>query len=171
MVKGNNNIKTTENLTIQTPWTLSFDEAFGGPKDAVVFNTLQDWTTNSNDAIKHYSGTVKYNTTFKHKLAKNKQLWLDLGEVANMASVKVNGVECGVAWTYPYRVNVTKALKKGNNNLEIAVTNTWANRIIGDQALPEEKRVTKTTAPFRLHDKALSKAGLLGPVMVLEAEK
>jgi len=166
--KGYNGIKTTEALTIETPWTLNFDEAFGGPKEALVFNTLQDWTTNANDAVKHYSGTVKYTTTFKYKPAKSEQLWLDLGEVANMASVKVNGVYCGVAWTYPYRVKVTKALKRGKNKLEIDVTNTWANRLIGDQALPEEKRVTKTTAPFRLQGKELSKAGLLGPVKVLE---
>jgi hypothetical protein len=169
--KGANSIKTKEVLTLQKPWALNFDEAFGGPKETVVFNTLEDWTSNNNDAIKHYSGTVKYSTTFKHKPAKNKQLWMELGEVGNMASVKVNGVDCGVAWTYPYRVNITKALKKGNNKLEIEVTNTWANRLIGDQALPEEKRVTKTTAPFRLQDKGLSKAGLLGPVKVLEEVK
>jgi hypothetical protein len=91
---------------------------------------------------------------------------LNVGKVANIAEVFVNGVNCGIAWTAPYRVDITKALKQGNNQLKIEVTNTWANRIMGDQRLPEDKRITKTNAPYRLEGKPLLEAGLLGPVVI-----
>jgi len=71
----------------------------------------------------------------------------------------------------PYRVDITKALKPGINELKIEVTNTWANRIIADQRLPEEKRITWTSAPFRLQGKPLLPAGLMGPVQVMTENK
>jgi len=86
--------------------------------------------------------------------------------VADIAEVWVNGVNCGVAWTKPYRVEITKALRNGNNELRIGVTNTWANRLIGDHRLPEEKRVTWTNAPYRL-DGNLVEAGLMGEVKII----
>jgi hypothetical protein len=93
-------------------------------------------------------------------------MWLDLGVFANIIEVKLNGQSCGICWTAPFRVRIDQALKTGENKLEIAVTNTWANRIIGDYALPEEKRVTWTTAPYRLEGKPLLPAGLFGPVRI-----
>jgi len=44
------------------------------------------------------------------------------------------------------------------------VANTWANRLMGDNLLPEKDRITWTTAPFRLKDKPLLKAGILGNI-------
>ena len=81
---------------------------------------------------------------------------------ANIASVQVNDIACGFAWTPPYRVEITKALKEGSNNLSIAVTNTWANRLIGDAELPPESRITWTTAPPMPADAKLLPAGLWG---------
>jgi hypothetical protein len=83
--------------------------------------------------------------------AKSGSTW---GSVANMAQVYVNGIDCGVAWTYPYRVNITRAIKPGTNKLSIEVTNTWANRLIGDHAKPEKDRITWTNAPYRLEGNA-----------------
>lgn len=158
-------IETKEVQVLNNPWKLQFDESFGGPKEAVVFKDLSDWSLHADAAIKYYSGTVVYQNQFNWKKTnQNGAVWLELGEVANMAEVIVNGINCGVAWTAPYRVDVSKAIRKGKNNVTIEVSNTWANRLIGDQSLPEEKRITKTTAPFRLEGKALEKAGLLGPV-------
>jgi len=74
-----------------------------------------------------------------------------------------------VAWTYPYRVNISKALKQGKNELKIEVTNTWANRLTGDQALPEKDRITWTNAPYRLDNKLLP-AGLLGTVKLVSLD-
>lgn len=158
-------IETKTIEILKNPWKLKFEENFGGPKQAVVFKDLIDWSLQTDSAIKYYSGTVVYKNQFNWKKNnKNEAVWLELGEVANMAEVIVNGVNCGVAWTAPYRVDISKAIRKGKNDLTIEVSNTWANRLIGDQKLPEEKRITKTTAPFRLEGKPLEKAGLLGPV-------
>ena len=74
-------------------------------------------------------------------------------------------------WTAPHRLDISKAIKKGENKIEIEVTNTWANRLIGDSKLPEDKRITKTTAPFRLEGNPLNPAGLLGPVLIQVEEK
>ena len=152
--------------TISHAWTITFDSAAGGPSKPVVFEQLSDWSTNTNNAIRYYSGTAVYNTTFNRNDTPdaNKRLWLDVGKVYNMASVYVNGKACGVAWTAPYRVDITNAIRPGNNELRIAVTNTWANRLKGDLLLPEKERITSTTAPLWLKDKPLLPAGLLGPV-------
>ncbi len=160
---------TTE--VLKGDWKVSFDTSFGGPSKPVIFEALQDWSKSTDTLIKYYSGTAIYTKTFKHKGVKLKgnkqaQTFLDLGQVANIASVKVNGVDCGTVWTAPYRVDISKALKVGNNELTIEVSNTWANRLIGDQRVPESKRITKTTAPFRLEGKPLLEAGLLGPVSI-----
>lgn len=152
-------------------WKVSFDASYGGPAKPLIFPVLQDWSKSTDTLVKYYSGTAIYTKTFKHKGKKLKgngqeQIFLDLAKVANMAIVKVNGVDCGTVWTAPYRVDITKALKSGDNELSIEVSNTWANRIIGDQRLPEDKRITKTTAPFRLEGKPLLEAGLLGQVSI-----
>ena len=81
-----------------------------------------------------------------------------------MARVRLNGRDLGVVWCAPWRVDVTDALKPGANVLEITVANLWINRLIGDAALPPEKRHTWTTQnPFK-PDSALLESGLLGPV-------
>ena len=75
-----------------------------------------------------------------------------------------------VLWTKPYSINITKAIKQGANTIEIAVTNTWHNRLIGDDLLPQEKRITWTTAPFRLKGKSLLPAGIVGTIKLVVRE-
>ena len=143
---------------------MKFDEAFWGPAKPAIFEELSSWTKNRDSLIKYYSGTAIYTKSFTANPQSGKSYFLDLGTVNNLAEVKVNGISCGTVWTPPFQVDVTKALRKGNNKLTIEVTNTWSNRLIGDHNLPEDKRITKTTAPFRLEGKPLNDAGLLGPV-------
>jgi hypothetical protein len=165
---GRNWIDTKDIQFIQGPWTVTFDTAFGGPAKPVIFDQLIDWTTRSEPGIKYYSGTAVYSTTFDGKaFIKGQRLWIDIGKVAYIADIKVNGVSCGVAWTSPYKVEITNVVKQGLNRLTIEVTNTWANRLMVDHLLPEPERVTKTTAPFRMEGKPLYEAGLLGPVRVV----
>lgn len=170
--KGRNWPEFTALQTINGPWQVQFDTAAGGPVAPVLFSQLADWSKQTNDSIRYYSGTALYRTTIRWnaKKAAGPSIWLQLGEVNNMASVQVNGVDCGVAWTAPYRVNIGRALRPGVNELSIAVTNTWANRLTGDQALPEAQRITHTTAPIRLQGKPLLKAGLIGPVRVVSSK-
>ena len=149
--------------TLSASWTLRFDTAVGGPAGPVIFDSLQDWSQHADSSIRYYSGTAVYTQDFGWK--GKGRVWLDLGHVANIARVVLNGVDCGVAWTPPYRVEITNAIKPGNNVLAIEVTNTWANRLMGDHLRPESKRITWTTAPYHLEGKLLE-AGLLGPVTV-----
>jgi hypothetical protein len=131
-----------------------------------------DWTIRKEFGVRHYSGTAIYSKTIDwNSLSGNTTVWMDLGKVANIAEVYVNEISCGVAWTPPYRVDVTKALKNGKNDIRIEVTNTWANRLIGDHTLPENQRITWTRAPFRLQGKSLLEAGLLGPVTLCVEKK
>jgi hypothetical protein len=152
---------------LKEAWTVRFDNNFGGPVNPVTFDKLQDWSTNENAEIKYYSGTANYSQEFSwHGSSSN--VCIDLGKVDNIAEVYVNGIDCGAAWTYPYRVDISKALRPGTNTIRIEVSNTWANRLIGDNALPQDKRITWTNAPFRLEGKPLLPAGLLGPVRIVE---
>ncbi|MFS2188082.1 glycosyl hydrolase [Mucilaginibacter sp. Mucisp84] len=155
--------------TVQTfsDWQVQFDPKYGGPTKPVMFNQPEDWSHNANDSVKYYSGTAVYNHTFQFIAKTGAKTYLDLGNIANLAEVYVNGVNCGTAWTYPYRVDISKAIQPGENKLTIKVTNTWANRLMGDHALPENKRITWTNAPYRLEGRSLLPAGLLSPVKLL----
>ncbi len=165
---GSNWISLSAEQPLDGPWNVRFDHDWGGPEDPVILDSLSDWTLSEDPAIRFYSGTAVYSKSFQWSAVpgKDKRFWIDLGKVASLADVTVNGIPCGVAWTAPYRVEVTKALKEGDNTIKIAVTNTWRNRLIGDHGLPEEKRVTWTNAPYRLEGKTLLTSGLLGPVSV-----
>ena len=157
--------------TLDENWELQFDSEYKGPKEIVKINKLFDWSTSTNDQIKYYSGTAVYKKEFVWKGKTNEKLWLDLGTIANIAEVTVNGINCGTIWTFPYKADISEALKKGKNTIEIKITNTWANRLIGDEKLPKEQRLTWTTAPFRLQEGILLKAGLLGSVRIVKEKK
>ena len=156
--------------TLNENWSIQFDPEFHGPKNPIRTSKLFDWSQSKNDSIKYYSGTAIYAKTFNWDSSKQQAVWLHIGDVSNMAEVVLNDKNLGVLWTYPFRLNISKALKQGANKLELRVTNTWANRLIGDEDLPQKERLTWTTAPFRLEKDSLLKAGLLGPVR-LELEK
>ncbi|MEO8237348.1 MAG: glycosyl hydrolase [Flavobacterium sp.] len=171
MIAVTGNQKDSKFETVQTldkKWELQFDPEFHGPKEVVKTDVLFDWSTSSNEKIKYYSGTVSYKKELIWKGKSNKAIWLDLGTIANVAEVSINGKDCGTIWTFPYRANISEALQKGKNTIVIKVTNTWANRLIGDQKLLEKERLTWTTAPFRLEGEPLLKAGLLGPVTIVK---
>jgi len=158
--------------TLQNAWQVTFDPKFGGPAKPVTFNTLTDWSKNNNDAIKYYSGTALYSSAFEwQQPAKNEKIWLNVGKVANLAEVIVNGINCGVAWTEPFSVDITNAIRPGKNEVVIEVSNTWANRLIRDHSLPEAERITRSKTPWVLEGKPLLEAGLLGPVTIQTANR
>jgi hypothetical protein len=96
-------------------------------------------------------------------------LWIDLGTVNNLAEVTVNGKPLGIAWKAPYRVDASKALRPGDNVLQVRVVNLWVNRLIGDQQ-PNAKRYTFTVRnPYKATSPLLP-SGLIGPVTVIRKE-
>ena len=55
------------------------------------------------------------------------------GPVGEVAQVRVNGIDCGLAWAPPYRVEIADALRRGSNEIEIIVFNTAANALGADE--------------------------------------
>lgn len=149
-------------------WTIQFDKRFGGPLQPVVLENLKSWTQFDDTAVKYYSGTAFYQNTFTWlKEDEGKTARIELYDICNIATIRVNGINCGTLWTKPFSLDITKALKTGVNEITIEVANTWHNRLIGDQALSAGERVTWTTAPFRLKDKPLLPAGLIERITLL----
>lgn len=128
-------------ITLAGPWQVSFDPKWGGPA-SVIFDQLEDWAKRPEDGIRFYSGAATYRKTFVYQpepaAGGRTQVYLDLGQVAVMAEVKLNGRDLGILWKPPFRVEVTDALKAGENQLEVKVVNLWINRQIGDEFLPED---------------------------------
>ena len=155
-------------VEISGPWELSFDPEWGGP-ESVVFEKLEDWTKRPEPGIRFYSGTATYRKTFDLPEARPDSmgpLYLELGVINDLATVRLNGQDLGVVWTAPWRVEITDAVKPTGNRLEIDVVNLWPNRLIGDAALPPEERLTITNATAHTKDSPLLPSGLLGPVRI-----
>ncbi|HZJ20184.1 MAG TPA: glycosyl hydrolase [Pricia sp.] len=156
-----------ELATITTPWEVSFQKDRGAP-EAATFAELRSWSENSNAGIKYFSGTANYTNSFKisSKQLKSGNLILDLGDVRNIAEVFVNGQNAGTLWKKPFKLDITDMLIKGQNSIEIKVTNLWVNRLIGDAQPDTKDKITFTTMPFYQADAPLLTSGLLGPVKI-----
>jgi hypothetical protein len=150
---------------------VSFDPKWGGP-EKVTFDQLVDWTTRSEPGIKFYSGTAVYRKEFNLPTMPPKgiRLLLDLGAVHEVGSVRLNGRDLGVVWTKPAQVDITDAVKAAGNALEVTVVNLWPNRLIGDEALPKQLRVTETNMRKFGSASPLLPSGLIGPVRVLSVK-
>jgi hypothetical protein len=187
--------KLAEPVEIAGPWEVRFATNWGGP-GRVSFEKLVSWSERPESGVKYYSGTAAYRTVFQwmHKASEN-QLFLDLGRVAVIASVKLNGRDFGILWKPPFRVNVSAAVKVGTNELEVDVANLWVNRMIGDEQLAEDSarnsngaltgwpawlergagsptgRYSFTTWRLWKKNSPLQESGLLGPVTIREARR
>jgi hypothetical protein len=172
-------------LEIAGPWEVRFPANMDVP-ERITLGSLKSLTEYPNEAIRYFSGTADYQRTFDlpaDRLAKGKRLLLDLGRVEAMAEVFLNGKNLGVFWKAPFIIDITGTSKTGLNNLEVRVTGTWRNRLIGDTKYPNgfpaadnvgghqqfkpylgvdlKLRRDETPAPF----------GLIGPVQVWNTER
>jgi hypothetical protein len=156
-------------VEITSPWTVTFesDTIKRGPAGPVTFASLQSWSQNDDAHIRYFSGAAVYTNTFTLDAAPAGNLYIDLGKVSVMAKVKINGQYAGGAWTPPYRVNITGAVKAGENTIEVEVVNTWINRFIGESFLPVEQRLVNHRLDNWKPTSALHESGLLGPVRIV----
>jgi hypothetical protein len=141
------------------PWTVSFREA----GLTIKAQTLFDWSQHADDRIRYFSGHARYTTTWelKKKEVPTGRAWLSFPNVKDIAHVWINGKDCGIAWTAPYEVEITGALKKGKNKIEIEVVNTWHNALRGaDQGKAPYEGIW-TNAKYRTKGDNLLPAGLL----------
>jgi hypothetical protein len=161
--------KVTESklTTIDGPWNVAFQSGRGAP-DSITMNELSDWSRSDDPGVKYFSGVGTYTKSVKVSpewLKKGSRLWIDLGDVRNLAEVTVNGKGLGQAWHVPYRVDATSALKPGANQITIKVVNAWVNRLIGDEQPGATKIAFTVVKPYKATSPLLP-SGLLGPVTV-----
>jgi hypothetical protein len=159
----------TQLAAIEGDWNVSFQPDRGAPEH-IVLHDLTSWSENTGTGVKYFSGTGSYTKIIQASadwFKEGSQLWLDLGKVKNLAEVVLNGKSLGIVWKTPFRLDVTKALKQGENTLEIKVTNLWVNRLIGDQQPGNMKKITYTTMAFYQANSPLLPSGLLGPVKIV----
>lgn len=202
---GNNFPRFNDGIELRGPWEVTFDTSWGGP-GRVQFRHLEDWSKREEDGVKYFSGEATYRKVFdlpakvramlSGGVDKRSGIWLDVGEVKNLAGVRLNGHDLGVLWTAPWRVNVGPAIRSKGNVLEISVANLWRNRLVGDERLrqdaefaeggnilrwPEwlvkgEPRPTSGRHSFATwrhftRDSPLLPSGLMGPVRILQSSQ
>jgi hypothetical protein len=163
----------TELAIIEGPWNVSFQPNRGAPAE-IMLDHLTSWSENASPGVKYFSGTGTYKKTIQAPpdwFKTGSQIWLDLGSVKNLAEVVLNGKSLGIVWKTPFSVNMTEALKQGENVLEVKVTDLWVNRLIGDQQPDTKTKITYTTQPFYKADSPLVPSGLLGPVKITALAK
>ncbi len=156
-------------LDLDGQWTVEFQPERGAPEQA-VFEKLTPWNENADPGIKYFSGTAAYKKTVKASdewFVEGSELWIDLGDVKDMAEVFVNGKSMGIVWKEPFKLNITEALVSGENELDIQITNLWVNRLIGDQQPDTKEKITFVSNPFYKADSPLKTSGLMGPVKLM----
>jgi hypothetical protein len=184
-------------VDIAGPWSIEFPPGWGAPPK-LTLDMLASWSEHPDPGVRFFSGTATYRIELDvpvDMVAPTRRLWLELGNVAVMASVKLNGSDLGVLWKPPFLVDISDAAKPGTNSLEVKVVNLWINRMIGDEQLPEDSLRNEngtlkewprwldegkpspvgryTFTSWRLWKKgdALVPSGLLGPVRLLASER
>jgi hypothetical protein len=183
-------------VDVKGEWEVRFPAGWGAP-ERISLPNLISWTEHSEPGVRYFSGTAVYKKSFEVPGAfysKSRRYLLDLGEVAVMADVWLNGRFLGTLWKSPFIVDATGAVKPGKNELEVRVTNLWVNRMIGDELLPEDSernpdgtlrrwpdwllegkpsptgRFTFTSWRLWRKGEALQRSGLLGPVCLRALE-
>ncbi|MBQ3883111.1 MAG: discoidin domain-containing protein [Bacteroidales bacterium] len=158
-------VKKVTPTAVQGPWQVAFLSGMGAP-ESTTFESLTDWQNDENLFIRYYSGTASYKKDINITAAQlDGEVWLNLGAVKSVAEVFVNGENLGILWKTPFRVNITSAVKEGQNSVEVKVTNLWVNRLIGDQR-GDAGKYTYTTQAFYQPTAPLKSSGLLGPVTI-----
>jgi hypothetical protein len=182
-------------LELGGPWNVRFEPGCGAPEQ-ITLDKLISWSEHPDPGVKYFSGHAAYSRTVtipESFVGQDRRLYLDLGKVAVMAEVTLNGKYLGILWKAPFRIDITEAAKAGENQLEIRVVNLWVNRQIGDEQLPEDSernangtlkswpawltenkpsptgRSTFTSWRLWKKDSALVESGLLGPVRIQAA--
>ncbi|MDN3663934.1 glycosyl hydrolase [Algibacter miyuki] len=164
--KNNNLTKVinVDEVSLQNDWKLNFDIGWD-TSESIQILELKSLSELEDEAIRHYSGTITYSKIINLKET-GKHTMLDLGKVANIAELWCNGEKIGVKWAPPFEFDVTNSVKKGDNLIEVKVTNTWRNQLIFDNTRPEGNKKTWTTSPPRKAEKQLEETGLIGPVVI-----
>jgi hypothetical protein len=173
IARANPALTIADTRPVTGPWRVRFADRLARPK-TIELGALASWTEQADPDIRFYSGVATYATMLDLPPPRaNRQWLLDLGDVANLATVRIGGRHIGYAWRPPFLVPLPTKLPR-RVLLEIDVANTWHNRLIGDDGKTEDQRVTHVVPMLRKgqpwlpgRDAALDPAGLLGPVRLV----
>jgi arylsulfatase A-like enzyme len=168
-------------LVVEGPWTVRFVR--GGPELPAETTTsaLGSWTRFGGEAVKSFSGTATYTTSFARPAvaatAAATDWRLDLGQVRASARVRLNGQDLGTLIGPVYQLTIARTLLAEHNVLEIDVTNLMANRAADlDRRQVPWKKFYNVNFPSRLRENRGPdglftaarweplESGLLGPV-------
>jgi hypothetical protein len=166
--KNNKAEKISDSIDISSDWDINFNPEMGGPK-SFRLEKLISWSEVDEKGIKYYSGSATFTRNFlikKDLLSKGTEAYVKFGDIQEMARVFINGSDCGIVWTPPYKALITPFLKAGNNTISVQVINAWNNRIVGDFLNPEGKAYTRTN----IKNKFIKKSSLLNSGLMGRAE-
>jgi hypothetical protein len=147
-------------------WTIQFQPNRGAPGGRQALHDFQSWTTSSDAGIRYFSGTAIYRSAVNIQKRADEHVFLNLTEMHEVCTVRVNGKSVGTLWAMPYRLDITDSLAIGKNLLELDVTNLWPNRIIGDAQPSATRPYTQTNIRKYTADSPLLPSGLIGPVQL-----
>jgi hypothetical protein len=150
---------------------VTFEAGRGAPPSATLPHLIS-LHTHADEGVCHFSGTATYRCRFAAAaISGAPRVCLDLGRIANLAEVTLNGRLLGVVWKPPYRLEIPPGVLAAENALEVAVATTWRNRMVADYRLPAAQRIAQ--APLYrweiMKGKPLVESGLLGPVTLQTA--
>lgn len=126
-----------KSIAINPNWKVKFESAVEKTFE-IEMKELKSWTEFDDEKLKYFSGSATYSChfNFDEELSEKSRWILDLGKVEQFAEVTLNGKKLPTLWTPPFEVDISSCLKRGENILSIRVTNTWQNRLIGDENYP-----------------------------------
>ncbi len=127
-------------LPVESEWAVTFNPAIGEAFTRQMTN-LQSLAKSTENALKYFSGSAVYKTEFSvpaETLRKEIRCILNLGDVYDVAEVRVNGMAAGMLWKPPFMLDMTALLQPGINQLEVTVANKWVNRLMAETKLPSD---------------------------------
>jgi hypothetical protein len=155
-------------LDISSSWMIDFDTLRGGPGNVNV-NILESWTKDEIDGARFYSGKAVYRKKVNvgAEFTENAQYaFLDFDNIQETARVIVNGDDCGIIWTPPYRVEIMNSLRQGENEIVVETINTWNNRLVGDANNPDGRQFTNTNIKYMFKNGTLLDSGIIGSATI-----
>ncbi|MBD2757298.1 glycosyl hydrolase [Spirosoma validum] len=157
------------------PWQFQFQKGRPALTLQQTMPMLTSWTTLS-DSASYFSGQGHYVSTFDlpATLDITQTYTLDLGDVREVAEVRLNGQPLGTAWCILFQLTIpANRLRRGANRLEIDVTNLSANYMrLYDRQNPGWKKfydiniVDIRYQPFDASKWEPMPSGLLGPIQI-----
>ncbi|MBK9487492.1 MAG: hypothetical protein IPO07_00925 [Haliscomenobacter sp.] len=156
-------------------WQIEFLEGKPFVPKAYTTEALESWTLAPDTLAQYFSGTARYTLRFSLPNDQVGQVArLDLGDLREMAKVKLNGQDLGAVWALPFVLDVPTGMLQKENTLILEVTNLSANRVryLDRQGTPWRKFYDINIVDIRYQPFDASKwepvpSGLLGPVKLL----